>query len=153
MLVPIMYSQKWNCSFQNRIIIFCLPVPTLIYLWEIYIFPGSVCLFCCTANRHTWMWELGLRPCNSKKRNTKMGFSLQCRTEIIQYIHGHHATAPWCDGSQLTRRSPCGLSASCGAPEWSPPAPSGAAPVGKTAPVPPENRSAIQLQDLTKNPL
>jgi hypothetical protein len=22
-------------------------VPTLIYLWEIYIFPGSVCLFCC----------------------------------------------------------------------------------------------------------
>ncbi len=33
--------------FQNRIIMFCLPNPTLIYLWEIYIFPGSVCLFCC----------------------------------------------------------------------------------------------------------
>ncbi len=28
--------------FQNRIIMFCLPIPTLIYLWEIYIFPGSV---------------------------------------------------------------------------------------------------------------
>ncbi len=26
---------------------FCLPVPTLLYLWEIYIFPGSVYLFCC----------------------------------------------------------------------------------------------------------
>jgi hypothetical protein len=26
---------------------FCLPVPTLIYLPEIYIFPGSACLFCC----------------------------------------------------------------------------------------------------------
>ena len=26
---------------------FCLAVPTLIYLWDIYIFPGSVCLFCC----------------------------------------------------------------------------------------------------------
>ncbi len=26
---------------------FCLPITTLIYLWEIYIFPGSVCLFCC----------------------------------------------------------------------------------------------------------
>jgi len=25
--------------FQNRIIIFCLPIPTPIYLWEIYIFP------------------------------------------------------------------------------------------------------------------
>jgi hypothetical protein len=31
--------------FQNRIIMFCLPIPTLIYLWEIYMFPGSVCLF------------------------------------------------------------------------------------------------------------
>ncbi len=24
-----MYSQKWNCYFQNRIILFCFPVPTL----------------------------------------------------------------------------------------------------------------------------
>ncbi len=44
---PFMYSQKWNCYFQNRIIMFCLPVPSLIYLWEIYIFSGSFCLFCC----------------------------------------------------------------------------------------------------------
>ncbi len=46
---PFMNSQKWNCYLQNRItcIMFCLPFPTLIYLWEIYIFPGSVCLFCC----------------------------------------------------------------------------------------------------------
>ncbi len=44
---PFKGSQKWICYFQNRIIMFCLPVPTLIYLWEIYIFPGSVCLFCC----------------------------------------------------------------------------------------------------------
>jgi hypothetical protein len=34
---PFMYSQKWNCCFQNRIIMFCLPVPKLIYLWEIYL--------------------------------------------------------------------------------------------------------------------
>jgi hypothetical protein len=34
--------------FQNRIIMFCFPIPTLIYLGEIYIFPGSVCLFCCS---------------------------------------------------------------------------------------------------------
>jgi hypothetical protein len=31
--------------FQNRIIMFCLPIPTLIYQWEIYIFPGLVSLF------------------------------------------------------------------------------------------------------------
>ncbi len=70
---PFMYSQKWNCYFQNRIIIFCLPVPTLVYLWEIYIFPGSVCLFCCRKIKYvdrsliyksltdTWMWKLRLR--------------------------------------------------------------------------------------------
>ncbi len=35
-----------NCYFQNRITMFCLPVPTLIYLWEIYIFPGLFHLIC-----------------------------------------------------------------------------------------------------------
>ncbi len=44
---PVMYSQKWNCYFQNRIIMFCIPVPTLISLWDNNIFPGSVCLFWC----------------------------------------------------------------------------------------------------------
>ncbi len=86
---PVMYSQKWNCSFQNRIKMFCLPVPTLIYLWEKYIFPGSVCIFCCRkmcgpilgickSLTDTWMWKLGLRTCNFQKRNTYTGFSLQC---------------------------------------------------------------------------
>ncbi len=52
--------------FQNRIIMFYLPIPTLIYLREIYTFPGSVCLFCCQICRlilgtyesltDTWMW-------------------------------------------------------------------------------------------------
>ncbi len=46
-LVPIYVVPEVNCYFQDRIIMFCLPVPTLIFLWEIYIFPGSVCLFCC----------------------------------------------------------------------------------------------------------
>ncbi len=35
-----MYSQKRNCYFQNRIILLCLLVPTLIYLREIYTYPG-----------------------------------------------------------------------------------------------------------------
>ncbi len=45
---PFMYSWKWNCYFQTGIMMtFCLPVPTLMYLWEIHIFPGLVCLFWC----------------------------------------------------------------------------------------------------------
>jgi hypothetical protein len=45
------YSQKWNCRpryFLNRIIMFCLSISTFMYLWAIYIFPESVCLFCCS---------------------------------------------------------------------------------------------------------
>ncbi len=37
----------WPLYLQNRIVMFCLPISTLMYLWAIYIFPGSVCLFFC----------------------------------------------------------------------------------------------------------
>ncbi len=67
-----------------------IPIPTLIYLWEIYLFPGSLCLFCygkiCgpilrlyKSLTDTRMWKLGLRPRNSQKRNASRGFLLQCK--------------------------------------------------------------------------
>jgi hypothetical protein len=81
-LVPIYVFPEMKLLFPNRIIMFCLPVPTLINLWEIYIYPGSVCLFCCrkiygpilgiynhSQTRDKWMLKLGLRPRNSQKRN------------------------------------------------------------------------------------
>ncbi len=97
MLPIFMHSQKWNCYFQNRIIIFYLPVPRLIYLWDIYVFPGSVCLFCwrkiCGLSlginkslTDTWMWKWGLRPRNSQKRGTLRGFSLQCSFANRDYL-------------------------------------------------------------------
>ncbi len=78
--LPFMYSLLLNWYFQYRTIMFSLPVPTFIYLWEIYIFPGSVCLFCCReicgpimgiykSLTYKWMWKLGLRPRYSQKRN------------------------------------------------------------------------------------
>ncbi len=59
------YSQKWN-------LVAPVPIATLIFLWAIYIFPQSVCLFCCRkiggpmVGRYksltkTWMFKLGLR--------------------------------------------------------------------------------------------
>ncbi len=80
-LVPIYVLPKMKLWIPKKIIMFCLPVPTFIYLWEIYIFLGSVCLFCCMkicgpilgiykSLADTWMWKLGLRPRNSQKKNT-----------------------------------------------------------------------------------
>ena len=66
---------------ENRIIKFCLPISTLMYLWAIYLFPGLVSLFCCSLigrpilgiNRsitHTWMQELVTRPRSFISGNT-----------------------------------------------------------------------------------
>ncbi len=38
---PFMYSQKWNCAapyLQNRVVMFCLPIPTLMeYINRIFV--------------------------------------------------------------------------------------------------------------------
>jgi hypothetical protein len=39
--IPFMYSQKWNCTAS-------FPILTFMYLWAVYIFPGSLCLFGCS---------------------------------------------------------------------------------------------------------
>jgi hypothetical protein len=51
-----MYSQKWNCSaslFTKHNYNVLYPSFTYMYLWAIYIFPGSVCLFLLQPNRQT----------------------------------------------------------------------------------------------------
>ncbi len=88
---PFMYSQKWNCAAslflkQNYNVLF--PNSYTRISWEIYIFPGFVCLFCFSqicgsilgiykSLIDTWMWKLGMRPCISQKGIHTMGFSLQ----------------------------------------------------------------------------
>ncbi len=60
----------WPRYFQNRIIMFCLPISTLMYLWAIYILPGSVCLFCCSQ---IGSWKYIKRSQTHKCRNCERG--------------------------------------------------------------------------------
>ncbi len=43
-----------SCYFQNRIIMVCLPNSTFMYLWAIYVFLGSVCLFGSLRANRSW---------------------------------------------------------------------------------------------------
>ncbi len=80
------YSLKRNCAAS-------VLVPTFMCLWANYIFPPSVCLFCCSkiggpivgiykSLTDTWMWKLWLRPRSSFSGKTYIGISLQCITCI-----------------------------------------------------------------------
>ncbi len=86
---PFMYSQKWHCYSKNRMIMFCLPGPTLIYLWEIYIFPGTDWLFCCREICGVfvdWSWEYTYMYIN-RPRTRECGNRGWCRAIPRKGIH------------------------------------------------------------------
>ncbi len=78
-----------------------LPVPTLKYLWEIYLFPGSVCLLCC---RKIWGPILGIY-CINRSHTHKCGnwdwgsaiprkgihkWDFRCCAVCVQYLWWWH---------------------------------------------------------------
>ncbi len=90
----------WPRYFQNKIIMFCLPISLVMYLWVISIFPGSVCLFCCSqigrpilriykSLTYTWIQELGMMLCSfiSGLHKSDLGTSVyRIYIELIELI-------------------------------------------------------------------
>ncbi len=64
--IRFIYTQKWNCAAS-------FPVSTFMYLWAIYIFPGSVYLFCCSKIRNIWIAHIYM---NVGIRNEAVQFHL-----------------------------------------------------------------------------
>jgi hypothetical protein len=94
---PFIYSQKWNCYFQIRVIHNILSPSSYTHISVRDLYISRICrLFCCRkicgpilgiykSITDTWIWKLGLRPHNSQKRNTYLGLSLQCKKPVVNY--------------------------------------------------------------------
>jgi hypothetical protein len=68
--IRFMYSHKWNCEAS-------FPISTLMYLWAIYIFPRSLCLFCCCKiGERSWEYinRSQIHECRNWERGTQLHF-------------------------------------------------------------------------------
>ncbi len=90
---PFLYSQKWNraaslVTKQNYNVLSPNSY-TPISVRDLYISRINLSIFDrsweCKSLTDTRMWKLGLRLRNSQKRNTSMGFSLQCSMQNAIY--------------------------------------------------------------------
>ncbi len=100
-LVPIYVFLETKLLFPKRIIMFCLPVPILIYLWEIYILPGSVWIFCCRKICGTVVVIYVKRSQTHEWRNFKWGRAIpingifiavhrNCQSVILDFYQQAH---------------------------------------------------------------
>jgi hypothetical protein len=90
-----MYEAVLPCYFQNRIIMFCLPISTFMYLRAtICVFPGLVCLFCCSQIGQLILGIYkSLTDTNCKCRNWEQGCAVSFlgihTNRIFGTVHNH----------------------------------------------------------------
>ncbi len=87
-LVPI---YVFSCCFQNRIIMFCLPISTLMYLWAIYIF-GIVLPILLQPNRRTeYINRSQIHVCMNWERGRMVSF-LEIHNRIFDIVRRCYST-------------------------------------------------------------
>ncbi len=96
---PFISSQKWNCYFENKIIIFSPSSYTHLSERD-YIFPGSVCLLCCSKIcgpilgiykflTGTWMWNwdwghaIPRKEIHKSDFHCSVGFSIEAQNMLL----------------------------------------------------------------------
>ncbi len=86
-LCILINETAWPQSFKNRIIMFCLPISTFIYLWAIFLFPRSVCQVPMVGIYKSlidpWMKKLGTRQRSFISGNICFEFSVQCEQSTL----------------------------------------------------------------------
>ncbi len=84
-------SQERNCSAT-------VLIPTIMFLWEIYILLWSVCLFCWSLT-DTWMCKWGLKPHNSFVWIDKFKFLCSVGSWVPLILGYLWLWVPWAPGS------------------------------------------------------
>ncbi len=113
--------RKFETNIPRKELHSTVPIPTLIFLWAIYMYIPLICrpillqenmwtnVGIYRSLTETWMWKLGLQQRNSFSRKHKSKFSCKAAMLVLKSMIVFYKKWEWLDlyDGLLTRFSPC----------------------------------------------